>query len=142
MLKKINPVILHVILLLGLFGCTMDVSQPPTAIPVSEVVSASPTPDATAGTEPTQSASQTIPITWANLNLNGRLVYNTVSQDNSGVFSPRIQMLDLATGEIKTIYAGEAGSWIYYLSVSPDSKQLAISYLPPAPPGDESNTSL
>jgi len=120
----------------------MDVSQPASATAVSEVLSASPTPGATAATDTTQSPSQTIPITWANLNLSGRLVYCTVSQDNNGIFSPQIQMLDLATGEIKIIYAGEGGSWIYYLSVSPDSKQLALSYLPPTPPGGESNTSL
>jgi Tol biopolymer transport system component len=142
MMKRINIVLHYVLLLFSLFGCTMDISQPASATPVSEVLSASPTPAATAGTNTAQSPSQTIPITWANLNLNGRLVYNTVSQDSSGIFSPRIQMLDLATGEIDTIYTGEGGSWIYYLSVSPDAKQLLMSYLPPVPPGGESNTSL
>jgi hypothetical protein len=142
MLKRISTAILHILLLFSLFGCTMDVSQPMSATPLSEDFPPTPTADATAGTDATQSPSQTIPITWTNLNLTGRLVYNTVSQDSNGIFAPKIEMLDLATGEIKTIYAGEGGSWIYYLCVSPDAKQLLVSYLPPAPPGGEANTSL
>ena len=142
MLKRISTVILHVLLLFSLFGCTMDVSQPKSATPLSEDFPSTQPADATAVTNATQSPSQSIPLTWANLSLSGRLVYSTVSQDSNGVFAPKIQMLDLTTGEIRTIYAGEGGSWIYYLSVSPDGKQLIMSYLPPAPPGGEANTSL
>lgn len=51
-------------------------------------------------------------------------------------------MLDLATGELKTIFAATQDAWIYYLTVSPDAKQLIMSYTPPSQPGAESTTSL
>ncbi len=53
-----------------------------------------------------------------------------------------IQMLNLTTGTIATIFSAPPGAWIYYLSVSPDSKQLIMSYQPPPQTGSDSNRAL
>ena len=46
----------------------------------------------------------------------------------------RVQILDLVTGEVSIVYTVPINGWIYYVSVSPDSKQLIMSYSPP--PGE------
>jgi Tol biopolymer transport system component len=51
-------------------------------------------------------------------------------------------MLNLQSGEIKTIFTTTGNAWIYYLTTSPDAKRLAISYSPPSQAGSESTTSL
>lgn len=115
------------ILVLGLSGCSINISPPQTAplssegaptIPISQV------PDsATPAAETT-----TIPITWAGLNLTGRLVYiSTASGDN---LISKIQVLNLATGEVKTIFTAPNKGWIFYLTISPDAKDLVMSYIP------------
>jgi Tol biopolymer transport system component len=72
-------------------------------------------------------------VTWGDLNLTGRLVYiNGIAVDN--VFSLQIQVLNLVTGEVTTIFNAPKYSWIYYVTVSPDSTQLLMSYSPP--PGE------
>lgn len=119
---------------LALAGCDIQVDQPTivTPAPILESV-----PTAVPSIE---SASQTntvttahIPVTWADLHLTGRLVYiNGIVVDN--VFRLQIQILDLVTGEIKTIFDAPEYSWIYYISVSPDNTQVLMSYSPP--PGD------
>ena len=74
-----------------------------------------------------------IPVTWGDLNLTGKLVYiNGIVVDN--VFGLQIQVLDLQTGEVQTIFDAPKYSWIYYVTVSPDHKQILMSYSPP--PGD------
>lgn len=141
-MKIIFSLPLCALMFFSLLGCTMDVSQPSSATPFSEVLSPSPTPPLPNTANTMQSSSQTIPITWADLNLSGRLVYCTVSSSNGINSAPKIQMLDLRTGEITTIFASTDDAWVYYLSVSPDAKQLIISYAPPTQPGSESSTSL
>ncbi len=43
----------------------------------------------------------------------------------------RIQSLDLSTGTITTIFQATGGAWIYFVTVSPDEKQLVMAYTPP-----------
>ena len=139
-MKKIRSVMLYALITFSLLGCTMNVSQPSTAAP-SEISSQIPATPAHNPGDATQSSRLTIPITWADLNLSGRLVYSTVS--TNGVNSaPKIQLLDLETGEISTIFTSTENAWIYYLAVSPDAKQLIMSYTPPSQPGSDSGTSL
>ena len=138
-MKRFFSKSLYALALVSLLGCTMELNQPGTANPPSGVGSLSPTsvaPDAS-GAAP----SSTIHVTWADLNLSGRLVYSTVS-NASGVYTSRIQMLDLVTGGINTVFTVTGNAWIYYLTVSPDSKQLIMSYAPPSEPGSISSTSL
>ncbi|HEY9526491.1 MAG TPA: hypothetical protein VIR02_05375, partial [Anaerolineales bacterium] len=122
------------ILTLVLSSCSIEVEQPGATTP-APTFKLAPTLS-----PPTKSASQTnvvtttqVPVTWADLDLKGRLVYiNGISVDN--VFQLQIQVLDLVTGEITTIFDAPKYSWIYYISVSPDHTQLLMSYNPP--PGD------
>lgn len=109
-----------------LTGCTIDIAQPTVATPLSVT------------SEPANNAPS---MPWAGLNLSGRLVYSTVSSEND-VFTSRIQILDLVTGETNTVFTVVGNAWIYYLAVSPDGKQVIMSYAPPFQPGAESGTGL
>ena len=131
---KDRPSFLFLILALVLSSCVIEVDQPAVVTP-APTFSSVPT-----SALPTESAPQTntvttsqVPVTWGDLNLAGRLVYiNGLVVDN--IFSLQIQILDLVTGEITTIFDAPKYSWVYYVTVSPDNKQLAFSYSPP--PGD------
>ncbi len=78
--------------------------------------------------------SATIPVTWAHLNLTGKLVYSAGAVDGNNNYIVRILALDLATGVITGIYTAPLNAWIYYVTVSPDGRQLIMSYSPP--PGE------
>jgi Tol biopolymer transport system component len=131
---KAHPLFLFIIFALVLSSCAIEVDQPAVVTPAPTFASV-PTPAL-----PTESAPQTntvtttqIPVTWGDLNLTGRLVYiNGFVVDN--VFSLQIQILDLETGEITTVFDSPKYSWVYYVTVSPDNKQIVFSYSPP--PGD------
>jgi Tol biopolymer transport system component len=139
MMKRNFVLSLSFLATFGLFSCTMDVRQPSSATPLPEVLSpTSPTPNANNTPHPSR---PTIPITWADLNLTGKLVYSTVTSDGGNV-PPKIQMLDLVTGEITTIFAATDNAWIYYVAVSPDATKLVISYAPPSTSGSDTSTSL
>jgi len=90
--------------------------------------------------EPTESIPSTsgsvyptihIPITWKTLNLIGKLVYLSSTTEGNTIIG-NIQMLDLVTGEVATLFSARGG-WVYYGTISPDAKQLIISYAPPPP---------
>lgn len=140
-MKQILAVLLHSAIILCLAGCTMEVDQPSSATPNSEVLSAVPTSLIPNTNKTTPSARPTVPITWSDLHLSGKLVYSTVTADG-GNSAPKIQMLDLGTGEITTIFGSTDNAWIYYLTVSPDATRLVMSYTPPSQPGSDSGTSL
>jgi Tol biopolymer transport system component len=78
------------------------------------------------------SNSGNIPVTWANLNLTGKLIYAVGGVDVDNNYINQIQSLDLQTGQLALIYRAPIGASIYYTSVSPDGKQLVISYSPPS----------
>jgi Tol biopolymer transport system component len=74
-----------------------------------------------------------IPVVWKNMALQGRLVYITSSfGSNNGNLSTliHIEVLDLASGNVTTVFDAPAGDWIDFVSASPDGKQLAMAYLP------------
>ena len=81
-----------------------------------------------------------VPVTWAHLNLTGKLVYLSSAMEGDQLTST-IQILDLATGEIATIFSVPS-AWTYYATLSPDAKMLAMSYVPPRQPNAPSNRSL
>jgi Tol biopolymer transport system component len=60
------------------------------------------------------------------------LVYINAEQGGSGNPILSIRALDLVSGVITTIFQGPELSWIYYVSVSPDEKQLVMSYSVPS----------
>jgi Tol biopolymer transport system component len=132
-------------------GCSVNISQTPQAAPslltaivppisTSDINPTQPTipsistPDINPtqlDVTPTNSLPTTkIAVTWGNLNLTGKLVYTT-GDIQVDTITVDIQSLDLATGVITTIFKAPKYSWIYYVAVSPDRKQLLMSYVAP-----------
>jgi len=116
--------------LLVLSACSIDINQ-----------TASPTPTALAGTPTPAPALQntpagpslpafSVPLTWGDLKLTGKLVYTASGQDGNTPYM-RIQMLDLATGKGATVFQAPSNGFIYFASVSPDGKALIMAYSPP-----------
>ena len=128
-MKKIH--ILFVLLIMSTqVGCSINVAQPPVIIPSPQIANLQ-QPTETSSPESVATASPnmvaTIPVTWADLNLTGRLVYISVAQGSNGPILG-INILNLITGEIDQVFKGPDISWVYYLRVAPDNKLLVMSY--------------
>src|SRR5215211_2474129 len=121
---------LHFLLILGLFGCSIDINQPTMPSSVGPI-SSTPDPGAIPDHTTPSITTTTIPITWAGLNLTGKLVYASIPVARD-VPSISIQILNLATGEIKTLFTTTEDAWVFYMSISPDARQLVMSYIPPS----------
>jgi len=117
-----------------LSSCSVEIDQPTGGTPSSQIETAPETiPPAAGSSEPNIVTTTQVPVTWRDLNLTGRLVYiNGIVVDN--VFSLQIQVLNLVTGEVTTIFNAPKYSWIYYVTISPDNTQVLMSYSPP--PGE------
>lgn len=152
-MRKIPTLAFYSLLVLLLLGCSIDLAEPvmPSAFPQVGITSptllpgsgpenitplgptTSPTTVPSVDTSPqTNVVTKTqIPVTWESFNLTGRLVYtNGTLVDN--IFGLQIQMLDLVTGEVTTIFDAPKYAWIYYIAVSPDATKLLLSYSPPS----------
>ena len=142
------------IISLSFYGCSVNVvgpatstslPQPGTAVPsIAASPSNSGTIEPPASETPSSSEITKIPITWASLNLAGKMVFTSanVQQDNPVL---KIQVLDLATGQISTLFQTTGLAWIYYMTVSPVAGQIILSYSPPpgnAAPGQQALYSL
>jgi Tol biopolymer transport system component len=69
------------------------------------------------------------------------LVY--ISSDSlEGTASSSIEILDLACGDVSVGFRSPESAWIYYVTVSPDAKQLVMSYIPPSQGTTSSNRAL
>lgn len=132
---KIRTIICLLIFALAVSSCSIDTSQSPAATPSpqAEIITSTVSP---AETTPQQNINTTplpmtqIPVTWASLNLAGKLVYISVRLEGSN-YEVSLQMLDLVTGNSSVIFNAPQRTWIYYVTVSPDHKQLIMSYAPP-----------
>jgi Tol biopolymer transport system component len=114
-------------------GCTIEVDQTVQLTPASP-------PGETSVTSPAPLAPVTqIPVTWAHLNLSGRLVY--ISSTRNDAVMSNIQLLDLKTGNITTVFSAP-DAWIYYAAASPDARTLIISYAPPTQSSSSSSRVL
>ena len=76
--------------------------------------------------QPAAPARSSVP--WANLKLTGTLVYNAADNTTAKV---SVQSLDLATGNVVTIFQVPQRGWVDAVAVSPDDKTLLLSYSPP-----------
>jgi Tol biopolymer transport system component len=126
-------------------GCSIEISQPGTAtgspilkttspmlMPTTLIPIAGINQPTSIPTSPTPVSAPTakMPVTWANLKLTGRMVFTTANmQQNNPTQS--IQVLDLATGEISTVFQTTGLSWLYYMTASPVAGQIVMSYSPP-----------
>jgi Tol biopolymer transport system component len=116
-------------------SCSIEISQTAVVIPSSTPIETVPV------TSPSSSLPVThIPVTWAHLNLRGRLVYISSLLNNNTV-DTNIQMLHLTTGDITTIF-NAAETWVNYATISPDAKLLIMSYAPPKQPSSSSSWTL
>lgn len=121
-------------------SCSVNISQPSALTPAPSVTTILPAIPSTALTEgsTTQQSTNTIPslpittipVTWADLNLSGKLVYTTAVFQGQSILI-NIQSLDLTTGVVTTIYQAPNGGWIDAVAVSPDNQQLILSYATP-----------
>ena len=121
------------VIFLQLASCTIDVSQ---STPPSPMVTTFPAP--TDNSNPTSDATPTpldpahlpktsLPVTWSALKLTGKLVFiNDGLPKTDPILS--VQTLDLASGELTTIYQNPPATWVYTLAVSPDGAQLMMGY--------------
>lgn len=113
-----------IVFALLLCSCSIEVNQ--TAIAASPSAE---TPVATSA--PSLFPVTKVPVTWTDLKLTGKLLYLSSLTDNGSPLAT-IRMLDLTSGELATVFTAPAGAWIYYMTVSPDAKNIVISYIPPA----------
>jgi Tol biopolymer transport system component len=135
--------IISVILVLALSGCSVEISPSPTEVPqIINTPEQAPkiAPSATIVNIPiTGTAEQDpnftpipttgkVPITWADLNLTGTLIYTALEITGPTVY---ILSLDLATGEFRVIIQFPVGGWSDAAVVSPDHKTLILAYSPP-----------
>jgi Tol biopolymer transport system component len=136
-MRKVCFLCRYVIVMVSILGsCSVNVSETTPGTPPSTQISPMPMILATDVSQQNrignpQLPTTTIPVTWANLNLSGKLVYVSAYEGSSGNPILSIQALDLITGVITTIFQGPEISWIYYVTVSPDEKQLIMSYSAP-----------
>jgi Tol biopolymer transport system component len=132
---------------LMLSACSVSLSEAPQATPISAEPSMMPFVQSTQAPEQSKMGNPllpttTIPVTWSNLNLTGKLVFVSAHQGSDGNPVLGIQALDLLTGVITTIFQGPEISWIYYVTVSPDEKQLIMAYAAPPENQNQSNELL
>jgi Tol biopolymer transport system component len=131
-MRKNFSVMLCLLLTLSLISCSIDVSQPATANSPSNTIEVVSTPNPSASTGS---------VTWGGLSLTGHLVYSRVSSNND-ISELSIETLDLATRETRKIFTAPDDAWVYYSAVSPDGKQLIISYVPPSASNPSRNQAL
>jgi Tol biopolymer transport system component len=103
---------------LTISGCSVEVNQPSVALsPIASTQNPNESP-----------APAQIPITWSNLNLTGKLVYNAANNVTARV---SVQSLDFENGKLVTIFQVPQRGWVDAVAVSPDHKTLLLSYSPP-----------
>ena len=116
---------------LGLSACSIDISQTATAVPTAPVQAATSLFPTLAPPGAPQVAATNLPVTWADLHLTGKLLYTAaVLTNNDGWID--VNSLDLTTGHVTPIFQTASHGWVDSAAISPDSKQLVISYAPPA----------
>ena len=127
---------LFLMVLVLLSGCSIDMNQFVTLTPVPSSVTS---PDTSSTTVPQQLGSSgspaptnvKIPITWGNFGLSGKLVFISGGKQPYSI-TLTIQVINLTNGEISTLYQAPDNSWINSITISPDNKQLVMSYSPPS----------
>lgn len=131
---------LSLVFAVAISSCSIDIAQSsvitpspsvgtiPSALISTALPETGATPQATNITS--SLPTTTIPITWGNLNLSGKLIYTSAVFQGQSILI-NIQSLDLKTGVVKTIYQAPEGGWIDAVAVSPDNRQLILSYATP-----------
>ena len=69
-------------------------------------------------------------MTWGGLGLDGRLLY-VAGAVNPPYLLANVQILDLVTGDVTTLFQAPPAAWISGAAVSPDGKTVVLAYQPP-----------
>jgi Tol biopolymer transport system component len=109
----------------GVAACSSAPSQTPAPIAITL-----PAPSITTISESTEPASETIPDI-AQYGLAGRLILIQYEPGGNSLIE-----LSLQSGVIKTLLSTPENSWLSEALVSPDGRQILLTYAPP-PPTDE-----
>jgi Tol biopolymer transport system component len=137
-MRKTQPLYILLMIALTISSCAGRLDQRPEA--TSTLVAdpepnlePDPIPDPGGDSYPTiiPTNSVKIPLTWASLKLNGKLIYSLGALDKGNNVIVQIQALGLLTGDLDVLYSAIQDGWIYYVSVSPDGKEIVLSYSPP-----------
>jgi Tol biopolymer transport system component len=70
-------------------------------------------------------------INWSDLKLTGKLIFVVSTSDGNNNYMD-VQELDLSTGGITTIFQSVPDGWIDSAVISPDHKQIVMTYSTPA----------
>jgi len=123
---------------LAISSCSDELDQRPAATSTLQsdpepTLEPDPVPDPESGEYPTimPTNSVKIPLTWASLKLNGKLIYSLGALDKDNNVIVQLQALELLTGNLTVLYSAIQDGWIYYASASPDGKEMVMSYSPP-----------
>ncbi len=124
---------LLVLLLTLLFfsACTISTNQQPIgAVSPQALNTLAPSGDAgsNASGRPTP---HSIPVAWSGLDLTGKLIFPISTSDGNNNYMD-VQELDLLTGGITTIFQSVPDGWIDSVVISPDHKQIVMTYSTPA----------
>lgn len=133
---KVQIVVIWVIIFcITVSSCTIALSQSSGVSPTPQKVIPSPALSQNNATQQNLNIlpsipTTTIPVTWGELKLSGKLVYTSANFQGQSILID-VRSLDLSTGDINTIFQTPDGGWVDVVAVSPDNKQLVLSYLPP-----------
>jgi Tol biopolymer transport system component len=128
--KSFPPIAIGLLLALALCGCSIALNQNIPATPTSSFED-----------QPLSSSSTSkIPVSWGNLNLSGKLIFIKAALVKNPSVS--VVMLDLKSGDLTTIFQAPSKTWIYFLTVSPDAKQLVMAYSLPYDSGNGGHQEL
>ena len=123
---------------IAICSCSIDISQPSVNTPSPQVGTIPSATLPTALPEGTSTTNMipafpttTIPITWGHLNLSGKLMYTSANFEGQSILID-VRSLELTTGDITTIFQTPDEGWLDAVTVSPDSKQLIMAYIPPS----------
>ena len=129
-MHKRFPLVFQLILVVLLSSCTVATGSQATASPPPAISTA---PNATQpNTTSGSSAPDKIPVTWSALHLTGKLIFVVSASDTNSNLVMDVQMLDLGTGAITTIFQSPPDGYIDSVVVSPDHKQIIMAYSTPA----------
>jgi Tol biopolymer transport system component len=125
--RSSGPVFVALALALGLAACSLNISAPAAATPTQGLFfpgkPGKGAPDN--GVPPAQLA-----VTWQDLDLGGHFVY-LAGEVTGAYLLVDVQVLDLKTGNIRTLFQSTPGAWVSAEAVSPGGKQIVLSYQPP-----------
>ncbi len=101
---------LTIVLAVSLAACSVALPAPTQSTSAGPAIGSSPTP-----------------LAWAGLGLSGRLILIVQALNGFAIIS-----IDLVTGNNSLIYQAEQGALLSSALVSPDGKQILMTYAPPA----------